>query len=247
MLTKRININPYLIICLFFSVNLSIDFKTIDSHEENHEYDMEFKKIQMIPNEKDPELLWRMARAYFNQAEKQYNQEEKNNFFYSAYNYSKQALNLDSNLAKANHWYAVLHGQIGLVEGTKQKIINSYDVLKYGKIAIDLDPSYDNTHHLLGRLNFELANLSWLEKNLASWVYETPPKGSFEEARDYFEAAIKLNPEDIRHLLWLGKTYIALEEKNKAQKLLTKVISLEPKDQKDKDNIKKATILLNEL
>ena len=73
---------------------------------------------------------------------------------------SNDTLKLDSSIARANHYYAVLHGQIGLIEGTKQKIINSYDVLKYGKIAINLDPNYDNTYHLLGRLNFELANLS---------------------------------------------------------------------------------------
>ena len=78
---------------------------------------------------------------------------------------------------------------------TKQKIINAYDVLKYGKIAINLDPSYDNTYHLLGRLNFELANLSWLERNVASLIYETPPKGSFDKAADYFLTAIKLNSD----------------------------------------------------
>ena len=140
----------------------------------------------------------------------------------------------------------MLHGQIGLIEGTKQKIINAYDVLKYGKIAIDLDPSYDNTYHLLGRLNFELANLSWFERNIASLIYETPPAGSFEMAVDYFLTAIKLNPNDTRHWLWLSKSYIALDQHDKAKPSLLKTISLIPKDQKDKNNIEEANkILLN--
>ena len=140
-----------------------------------------------------------------------------------------------------------MHRQIGLIEGTKQKIINAYDVLKYGKIAIDLDPSYDNTYHLLGRLNFELANLSWLEKNVAALIYETPPDGTFEIAIDYFLSAIKLNANDTRHWLWLSKSYIKLNQTNKAKASLLKTISLSPKDQKDQNNIQEAKQLIDDL
>ena len=138
------------------SIILSIDFTIIDSYDANQQYDMEFNTIKKLSDKKNPELMWRLARAYFNQAEKESNEDKKNKLFYISYDYSKQSLYLDSTIAKSNHYYAVLHGQIGLIEGTKQKIINAYDVLKYGKIAINLDPSYDNTYHLLGRLNFEL-------------------------------------------------------------------------------------------
>ena len=236
----------HLSILFLYSIILSIDFSIIDFYDANQQYDLEFQEIQKLSNKSDPELIWRISRAYFNQAEKENNLEQKNKLFYISYDYSKQALHLDSMIAKANHYYAVLHGQIGLIEGTKQKIINAYDVLKYGKIAIDLDPSYDNTYHLLGRLNFELANLSWFERNIASLIYETPPAGSFEMAVDYFLTAIKLNPNDTRHWLWLSKSYIALDQHDKAKPSLLKTISLIPKDQKDKNNIEEANkILLN--
>ena len=230
------------------STNLfSLDFSTIDSYANNQQYDLEFQEINTLSNNTNAEVIWRKARAYFNQAEQQEDLDKKHALFYQSYDFSKEALALDSSLAKANHYYAVLHGQIGLVEGTKQKIINSYDVLKYGQIAIDIDPTYDNTHHLLGRLNFELANLSWFERNFASLIYETPPQGSFEKARDYFQAAIILNANDIRHWLWLGKSYIALDQKKAAAQTLSKAILLTPKDQKDTKNIQEAQQLLNNL
>ena len=241
------NIKFYFIILFLHSIILSIDFTIIDSYDANQQYDMEFNTIKKLSDKKNPELMWRLARAYFNQAEKESNEDKKNELFYISYDYSKQSLYLDSTIAKSNHYYAVLHGQIGLIEGTKQKIINAYDVLKYGKIAINLDPSYDNTYHLLGRLNFELANLSWLERNVASLIYETPPKGSFDKAADYFLTAIKLNSDNTRHWLWLSKTYIALGQNNKARSSLLKTISLIPKDQKDKNNLKEASRLINNL
>ena len=229
-----------------FSVTLSSDFKMVDLYSQNQDYDMEFEAIQMFSDQTDSEFLWRMARAYFNQAEQEDNQKKKHELFYQSYEYSKQALDLNLNSAKVNHYYAVLHGQIGLIEGTKQKIINSYGVLKHGQIAIDINPNYDNTHHLLGRLKFELANLSWLERNFASLIYETPPEGSFEKAESYFQSAISLNPEDIRHWLWLGKTYIALNQEDKAHEALLKASSLKPKNQKDKNNIEEAELILND-
>ena len=222
----------------------SLDFSTIDSYANNQQYDLEFQEINTLSNNTNAEVVWRKARAYFNQAEQQEDIDKKHALFYQSYDFSKEALALDSSLAKANHYYAVLHGQIGLVEGTKQKIINSYDVLKYGQIAIDIDPTYDNTHHLLGRLNFELANLSWLERNFASLIYETPPEGSFEKAKSYFQSAISLNPKDIRHWLWLGKTYIELGQQEQAYTTLMKVSSLDPKNQKDRNNIEEAKQLL---
>ena len=241
------NIKFYFIILFLHSIILSIDFTIIDSYDANQQYDMEFNTIKKLSDKKNPELIWRLARSYFNQAEKESNEDKKNELFYISYDYSKQALYLDSTIAKANHYYAVLHGQIGLIEGTKQKIINAYDVLKYGKIAINLDPNYDNTYHLLGRLNFELANLSWLERNVASLIYETPPEGSFDKAVDYFIIAIKLNSDNTRHWLWLSKAYIALGQNDKARASLLKTISLTPKDQKDKNNLKEANQLINNL
>tara|TARA_B100000029_G_scaffold492751_1_gene554435 strand:- start:149 stop:874 length:726 start_codon:yes stop_codon:yes gene_type:complete len=234
----------YLIFCLISFV-LPIDFDAIDSYERNQQYDMEFKSIKLFYDESDINFMWRMARAYFNQAEQEIDIDKKYDLFYNGYDYSKKALQLDSASAKANHYYAVLHGQIGLIEGTNQKIMNSYDVLKYGKIAIGLDSTYDNTYHLLGRLNFELANLSWLERNIASIIYETPPEGTFGEAENYFKSAIAFNKNDIRHWLWLGKTYIAMGERSKAKESLIQASILIPRSQKDSINIKEAIHILD--
>ena len=152
-------IKYYCLSFLFYSIIFPIDFTDVDLYNSNQKYDKEFDEIKLLYNASNAESVWRIARAYFNQAEQENENEKKYKLFYKAYDYSKQALKLDSSIARANHYYAVLHGQIGLIEGTKQKIINSYDVLTYAKIAINLDPNYDNTYHLLGRLNFELANL----------------------------------------------------------------------------------------
>ena len=236
----------YILLISLYSIIIGADFEMIDSYSDNQKYDMEFKSIKKLSSDStNAKVMWRIARAYFNQAEQHRDTEEKNKLFYIGYNYSKKALALDSSIAKANHYYAVFHGQIGLIEGTKQKIINSYDILKYGKIAIKLDPDYDGTYHLLGRLNFELANLSWLERNFASLIYETPPNGTFEEARDYFKSAIKLSPNDPRHWLWLAKTYLKLDQTSEAYSALSATIKIIPKDEQETMDIEEAQKIID--
>ena len=42
---------------------------------------MEFNTIKKLSDKKNPELMWRLARAYFNQAEKESNEDKKNEYF----------------------------------------------------------------------------------------------------------------------------------------------------------------------
>ena len=87
----------------------------------------------------------------------------------------------------------------------------------------------------MGRWHYNVADLSWLETAIASAVYATPPTGSFDEAIDYFKKAKNANPEDIRHYVWLGKSYKAKGENDKAKQILLE--SLKLKINNDSDQI----------
>ena len=52
-------------------------------------------------------------------------------------------------------------------------------------------------------------------------------KGGRNEAIDYFKRAKDANPKDIRHYLWLGKSYYAKGENNKAKEILSQAMALD--------------------
>ena len=79
--------------------------------------------IAMYPDNID--ILWRLARAHFEIPDQTENKDIHKKHFYPGLDAVKQAFKLNPNSAKVNHWYAVLLGQIGLLEGTEQKIKNS--------------------------------------------------------------------------------------------------------------------------
>ena len=236
-------INKYLnfCFCILFSIIYCLEseyYKKIDNYQENNDFEkalqLTIKQYEFKYNKEEVEILWRLARGYFDLADQTINEEEKKKYINLGLPYARKALDLFPSSSKANHWYAVLIGQKGILEGTKQKILNSYDVQKYCLKAIEIDPYYDGSLHVMGRWHYNVADLSWLERTIASAVYATPPKGSFNEAIDYFKRAIDANPIDIRHYLWLGKSYYSIGEKNKARDILTKSMSLSVSSESDK-------------
>ena len=127
----HIFIRVFLVSSFLFSLN-----SKIDQLQEESKFQEALKLCEDNYNDNDVDLLWRLARAYFDIADQTSNIDIKKNNIDKALPYSKRALEIDPNSARANHWYAVIIGQKGLLEGTKQKILNSYEVREYGLKAI---------------------------------------------------------------------------------------------------------------
>ena len=211
-------------------------YKLIDDNQEKNNFEVSFElSLEFHKKHKDDfQILWRLARAYFDLSDQTLDENLQKEYIDKGLPFAKKALDINPNSAKSNHWYAVMFGRQGQLEGTKQKILNSYDMKKYCLRAIEIDPNYDGSLHVMGRWHYNVANLSWIERNIASLVYATPPNGSFEEAIDYFKRAVDANPKDIRHYLWLGKSLYAINDYQKAKKILDQSLNLKIDTNSDK-------------
>ncbi len=192
----------------------------------------------------EPEFLWRMARAYFAIGDQNQDSEEiqKENY-YPGFEKASKCVEIAPDLAGGHQYYAILVGKIGELEGTKQKIKNSYQVKEHALKAIELDPENDSNYHVMGRWHYALSELSWIEKKVAEMIYSELPEASFAEAADFFKQAHKINPTDLRHILWLGKSYEELGEDNQAENVWKKALTIEAVTGSDKNikaQIKKA-------
>lgn len=244
---KLINIF-FITMFLLFAENNNDIYSEIDEHTNNYRYvkSSELAESWLKDNPNDVEALWRSARAHFDIADGSEDPTIHKEHFYPGLESAKKALKLNPESARANHWYAVLIGKIGILEGTEQKIINSYEVKEFGEKAISLDSNYDGTYHLMGRWHYSIADLSWFERKVAGWVYATPPNGTFQEAVEFFKKAIDSKPDEIRHFVWLGKSYLKLDNENEANKAFTDALKISPNDDSDKILLKQAKELLDD-
>lgn len=192
------------------------------------DYDLTMSLLQdaLKLDDRNTEIYWKLSRAYFDFADRKPNDMEyKKPFLYQGRDMAQKALDLDQMNAGAHKWYAIHHGQIGEAEGTEQKIKNSYGMRDHTLLAIKYDPLDDANYHVMGRWNYALADLSWIERQIASIIYATPPEASFEEALKYFKKAHEIDKTDIRNMLYIGYCYEELDNEKEAEAWLKKAIA----------------------
>ena len=190
---------------------------------------------------------WRMARYHFNLSDNASDEAVIAENIYAGLEFARQSLAADSNSAGAHGYYGILIGRAGEIEGTKQKIINSYEVGDHTLKAIEIAPQEDTWQHVMGRWNYTLADLSCIERTIASIVYASPPKASFVDAEGYFRAAARLAPDDVRHPVWLAKTLRELDQDEQAKSALEAALALPAKSESDRMLQAEARELLEDL
>tara|TARA_B100000131_G_C18033595_1_gene579466 strand:- start:59 stop:805 length:747 start_codon:yes stop_codon:yes gene_type:complete len=224
------------LINFLLSINIDKKFTLIDSLYNQGNYHQSFIEIKRIYNQdkNNVNVVFRMARSIFLKAQHETDIKKQSKYYYKGFDYAKKAIKIDPYSSYANFWYAAYLGRIGELEGNKQAILNSYEVKEYALKAIELNPDYNLPYHMMGRWHYELANLSELEKIVASIVYTKLPEASYSSAVSFFKKAIQLQSNEIRHHFWLAKTYYSMNEYELANKEFKIVISIKAIDDEEK-------------
>ncbi|XP_050576377.1 regulator of microtubule dynamics protein 1-like isoform X2 [Bombus affinis] len=144
----------------------------------------------------DVEVVWRFARASYSYAETQ----------------------IDKNIRKL----IILEGLHGDYLSVPDKIKNGIIFKKYIELALEMQPDDFGLHYLLGRFKYEIANLSWIEKKVAT-LFEIP-NVSIEETLICFETAARLGSTNPYTQLYISKCYIALKKYTCAIDLLKEIL-----------------------
>ncbi|XP_036934452.1 regulator of microtubule dynamics protein 1 [Acanthopagrus latus] len=197
----------------------------------------------------DAEFLWRLARASRDLSLlPNMEAERKKQLVFEALEYVTKALERDDKCFAAHKWYAVCLSDVGDYEGVKVKIGNSYIIRDHLETAIKLNPMDATSIHILGYWCFAFAELPWYQCKVAAVIFASPPSSTYEEALEFFLKAEEVDPNFYsKNLLMLGKTYMAMKDKEKALLWLTKAKEYPAHTQEDKEVHKEAADLLKKL
>ena len=154
--------------------------------------------------------------------------------------YSKRAVALDPNSAKAHLSVAVGYGKLTDFVGNKTKIEYSKVIKESTEKSISLDGTDDFAWHVLGRWHFGVANVGAVLKALARVVYGGLPPASNEEAARCLKKATELAPQKIFHHAALARVYKAMGKQELAAKEWQSVVSLPALDSEDEQEKREA-------
>ncbi|MEE6463628.1 hypothetical protein FKM82_005985 [Ascaphus truei] len=178
-----------------------------------------YSLLSQYKNSEDAELLWRLARASRDLSQlSKTAPDEKKKLIYEALDYAKKAL-------EKNEFSFAAH-----------------------KKAINLNPKDATSIHLMGLWCFTFAEMPWYQIKIASVLFATPPSSTFEEALQYFQKAEEADPYFYsKNLLYLGKTYLKLNNKKMALLWLSKAKAFPARSEEDKQVQKEAAEILKSM
>ncbi|VDP37640.1 unnamed protein product [Soboliphyme baturini] len=171
----------------------------------------------------DFEFLWRFARCTFlySQNFNDVDEEKKRKLCFEAKKYAYKALELKEDDANVQKWCAVTVGALSDFLGFKYKLQNGFTCREHILKSLKLNPDDWFSHYIYGRWCFTVAALSWVERKVASTLFEEPPIATYEEALTEFLEAERLQPIAWKeNMLYIAKCHLQMGNNEMAHEYL---------------------------
>lgn len=157
----------------------------------------------------------------------------KMEWFNNAKIFAYEAMKVDVENPESNYAMALAWARIAQISGAKEKVAAAKEVKKYVDLAIKFKPDYGEAFHLLGKWNFDIYNLSSIEKAAAKVLFGGMPAATLEDAIANYEKCRQLTPGFILNYLDLAIAFRQNNQETQAMEILNKAMRLRPIYQDD--------------
>lgn len=195
---------------------------------------------------KHDEILWRLARCYYEQGKKLQPKErlEKTKL---AQKLVSAALVINEKNSSAHRWKAIMSNSQTEQEGMKAHILN-LDTMRYHlERAVELNPHCGTSWTMLGIWYFGLVELTWYERKFANTCLGKIPNASYEQALQNLLKAEEMAPLNWnKNMMLIGKVYLRLRDHTNAKNYLERTLQLEVVTDEDVEVLAEAEELLKQ-
>ena len=205
------------------------DLKDIDIKLTNLEFDKAQASLEQLYNKypENTDVLLRLSitHHYLSESALKKSLDKKNAL--KAFEYIEKALNIEPDNPDILKWYVITLGKTVEEDTIRNQIEQSKNIKNIALKVIDLLPDDEFCYSIMGQWHYKLADLGRASRRIASILFSEPPKGSFEEAQYFFEKSLERNSDYIGTYYWLGKTYLKLNQEQKAIELFKLGVTLD--------------------
>ena len=205
------------------------DLKDIDIKLTNLEFDKAQASLEQLYNKypENTDILLRMSitHHYLSESALKKSLDKKNAL--KAFEYIEKAFNIEPDNPDILKWYVITLGKTVEEDTIRNQIEQSKNIKNIALKVIDLLPDDEFCYSIMGQWHYKLADLGRASRRIASILFSEPPKGSFEEAQYFFEKSLEINSDYIGTYYWLGKTYLKLNQEQKAIELFKLGVTLD--------------------
>ena len=214
---------------ILFSLIAGQDLKDIDIKLTNLEFDKAQTSLEQLYNKypENTDVLLRLSitHHYLSESALKKSLDKKNAL--KAFEYIEKAFNIEPDNPDILKWYVITLGKTVEEDTIRNQIEQSKNIKNIALKVIDLLPDDEFCYSIMGQWHYKLADLGRASRRIASILFSEPPKGSFEEAQYFFEKSLERNSDYIGTYYWLGKTYLKLNNEQKAIELFKLGVTLD--------------------
>jgi tetratricopeptide (TPR) repeat protein len=171
-------------------------------------------------------VAWKFARALSDKATLSADPNQQKQLCRDAEQMARRAVALNPQDANGHTQLAVAIGKLALFEGQRRKVELSKEVKVEADTALRLNPRDDVALHVLGVWNRELAQLNWVLRAFAEFIYGAFPPASLSQSVTNLQEAVTLAPNVVAHRVELGLTLIVAGKRLEAREQLDKAMEL---------------------
>ena len=205
------------------------DFKDIDIKLSNLEFDKAQVPLEQLYNKypQNTDVLLRLSITHHYLSESAMKKSLDKENALKAFEYALKAFNIEPDNPDILKWYVITLGKTVEEDTIRNQIEQSKNIKNIALKVIDLLPDDEFCYSIMGQWHYKLADLGKASRRIASILFSEPPKGSFQEAQYFFEKSLEKNSDYIGTYYWLGKTYLKLNQEQKAIELFKLGVTLD--------------------
>ena len=217
------------IVIILSSIIVGQDFKDIDIKLTNLEYGKAKAPLEQLYNKypQNTDVLLRLSITHHYLSESAMKKSLDKENALKAFEYALKAFNIEPDNPDILKWYVITLGKTVEEDTIRNQIEQSKNIKNIALKVIDLLPDDEFCYSIMGQWHYKLADLGRASRRIASILFSEPPKGSFQEAQYFFEKSLEKNSDYIGTYYWLGKTYLKLNQEQKAIELFKLGVTLD--------------------
>ena len=214
---------------ILFSLIAGQDFKDIDIKLSNLEFDKAQVPLEQLYNKypQNTDVLLRLSITHHYLSESAMKKSLDKENALKAFEYALKAFNIEPDNPDILKLYVITLGKTVEEDTIRNQIEQSKNIKNIALKVIDLLPDDEFCYSIMGQWHYKLADLGRASRRIASILFSEPPKGSFQEAQYFFEKSLEKNSDYIGTYYWLGKTYLKLNQEQKAIELFKLGVTLD--------------------
>jgi tetratricopeptide (TPR) repeat protein len=176
----------------------------------------------------NPDALCHISELYSVIGKRKETKEQQKQYYALGKQYAQKALKVAPGNSEANFAMAISMGRTALVSSGQEKIKAVREIKIYAERSVQLDPANYKGYYLIGRWNFEVSDLSSIERWLVKITFGSLPPSSLGASITNYRKSMQLNPSFILNYYELARAYRRNDETASARKLLQQMETIPP-------------------